>query len=177
MVLDYTDNIRVTLQTTNLCATYAQETSWLVVDTIIRMRNEQDAATFYKIVKIRADLEKPSLPRKQKVPNIVNFLYGYRESVSHHYENGNNFYRAQYFAAINNETETIKNRFDQPVYQMYVYIEQTVWKGTVGLDVDQHINMLQTIYKDESKITITYSILKSKIEITVQYTTNKEGIH
>ena len=60
---------------------------------------------------------------------------------------------------------------------MYVYIEQTVWKGTVGLDVDQHINMLQTIYKDESKITITYSILKSKIEITVQYTTNKEGIH
>ena len=77
MVLDYTDNIRVTLQTTNLCATYAQETSCLVVDTIIRMRNEQDAATFYKIVKIRADLEKPSLPRKQKVPNIVNFLYGY----------------------------------------------------------------------------------------------------
>ena len=32
---------------------------------------------------------------------------------------------------------------------MYIHIEQTLLKGAVGLDVDQHINMLQTIYKDE----------------------------
>ena len=41
----------------------------------------------------------------------MNFLHGYKESASHHHENGNDFYRAQYFAAINNK-ETIKNRFD-----------------------------------------------------------------
>ena len=36
------------------------------------MRNEQDATSFYEMVKIRADqlsLEEPSLPRKRKVLN------------------------------------------------------------------------------------------------------------
>ena len=59
------------------------------------------------------------------------------------------FYRAHFFAAIDNVTETFKNRFDQPNYQMYIHVEQTLLKGAVGLDVDQHINMLQTKYKDE----------------------------
>ena len=74
----------------------------------------------------------------------MNFLHDYKESASHHHENGNDFYRAQYFAATNNK-ETIKNRFDQPDYQTYINIEQTLLKGALGLDVDQHIRMLQTI--------------------------------
>ena len=133
------------------------------------MRNEQDATSFNEMVKMRAgqlSLEKPSLPRKRKVPNRVDFLHGYKETASHHHENGNNFYLAQYFAAIDNIPETIKNRFDQPDYQMYIHMEQTLLKGAVELDVDQHINMLQTIYKDEfDYITTTYIIFKPKIEI------------
>ena len=80
------------------------------------MRNEQDATSFNEMVKMRAgqlSLEEPSLPRKRKVPNRVDFLRGYKETASHHHENGNNFYLAQYFAAIDNIPETIKNRFDQ----------------------------------------------------------------
>ena len=89
MVLDHTDNLSATLQTTNLWAADAPETARLVVDTVTRMRNEQDATSFYEMVKIRADqlsLEEPSLPRKRKVPNRVNFLHGYKESASHHHE-------------------------------------------------------------------------------------------
>ena len=55
MELDHTDNLRATLQTTNLSAADAQETARLAVDTIIRMRNEQDANSFHEMVKIRAD--------------------------------------------------------------------------------------------------------------------------
>ena len=55
MVLDHTDNLSDTLQTTNLCVADAQETSRLVVDTITKMRNEQDATSIYEMVKIRAD--------------------------------------------------------------------------------------------------------------------------
>ena len=88
----------------------------------------------------------------------MNFLHGYKESAPRHHENGNDFYRAQYFAAID-VTETIKNRFDQPDYQMHIHIEQTLLKGAVRLDVDQHINMLQTIYKDE----FDYIPLKSQL--------------
>ena len=37
MILDHTDNLSATLQTTNLCAADAQETARLVVDTTTRM--------------------------------------------------------------------------------------------------------------------------------------------
>ena len=69
------------------------------------------------MVKIEGDqlsLEEPSLPRKRNIPNRVNFLHGYIESASHHQESGNDFYRAHFFALIDNVTETIKNRFDLP---------------------------------------------------------------
>ena len=55
MVLDHKDNLIATLQTKNLCVADAQETARLVVDTITKMLNKQDATSFYEIVKIRAD--------------------------------------------------------------------------------------------------------------------------
>ena len=120
-------------------------------------------------------LEEPSFPRKRKVPSRVNFLDGYKESASHHHENGND--RARYFPAIDNVTETIKNRFDQPYYQMYIHIEQTLLKGAVELDADQHINMLQTICKDEfdymqlkSQLLVLSSSLKLKLQSNMQLT-------
>ena len=186
MVLDHTNNLSATLQTKNLCVADAQETARLVVDTISRIRNEEDATSFYEMVKITADqlsLEEPSLPRKRKVPNRVNFLHGYIESASHHHENGNDFYRAQYFAAIDNVTETIKNRFDQPDYQMYIHIEQTLLKEAVGLDVDQHINILQTIYKDEfdymqlkSQLLTLSSSLKLKLQSNMNMPLTMKGL-
>ena len=114
-VLDHTDSLSATLPTANLCAADAQENGRLVVGTISRMQNEQDATSFYEMVKIRVDqlsLGEPFLPRKRKVPKRVNFLHGFKEPVSHHHVNGDNFYHAQYFAAADNVTETIKNRFD-----------------------------------------------------------------
>ena len=42
---------------------------------------------------------------------------------------------------------------------MYIHTQQTLLKGAVGLDVDQHVNMLQTIYKDE----FDYIQLKSQL--------------
>ena len=99
------------------------------------------------------------------------------ESASRHHENGTDFCCAQYFAAINNVTETIKNRFEQPDHQMYIHIEQTSLKGAVGLDFDQHINMLQTIYKDEfdyiqlkSQLCTLSSSLKLKLQSNMPVT-------
>ena len=42
---------------------------------------------------------------------------------------------------------------------MYIHIEQNLLKGAAGLDVDQRIDMLQTIYKDE----FDYMQLKSQL--------------
>ena len=59
MILDHTGKLSATVQTTNLCAADAQKTTRLVVDTITRMQNEQDATSFYEMVKIRADQLSP----------------------------------------------------------------------------------------------------------------------
>ena len=64
---------------------------------------------------------------------------------------------------IDNVTEAIKNRHDLPDYQVYIHIEQTLL-GAGGLDLDQHINTLQTIYKDE----FDYIQLKSQLLIYLQ---------
>ena len=55
MILDHTDKLSGTVQTTNLYAADTQETTRLVVDIVTRMQNEQDATSFYEMVKIRAD--------------------------------------------------------------------------------------------------------------------------
>ena len=114
------------------------------------------------MVKIREDqlsLEEPPLPRKRKAPNRVNFLYDYKESASHHYEKDNDFYRAQ--------KQIWSARLPDVVGL----------PGAVGLDVDQRINMLKTIYKDKFDYIQLKSqlIFKFKIEITVQYATSNEG--
>ena len=59
MILDHTDKLSGTVQTTNLYAADAQETTRLVVDIVTRMQNEQDATSFYEMVKIRADQLSP----------------------------------------------------------------------------------------------------------------------
>ena len=46
VVLDHTDNLSATLQTTYMYAGDAQETTRLVVDTITRMQNEQYATSY-----------------------------------------------------------------------------------------------------------------------------------
>ena len=55
MVPDHTENLSATFQTKNMCTGGAPETARLVVDKVTRMQNEQDATSFYEMVKIRAD--------------------------------------------------------------------------------------------------------------------------
>ena len=72
---------------------------------------------------------------------------------------------------------------------MYIRIEKTLLKGPVGLDVDQHINMLQTIYEDEfdyiqlksQQLTLSSSIklkLKSNMPLKLKglISTFKSGV-
>ena len=61
---------------------------------------------------------------------------------------------------------------------MYTHIEQILLKWAAGLDVDQHINMLQytkmnLIIFNQNHNYLHY--LQVKIDITVQYATNNEG--
>ena len=66
---------------------------------------------------------------------------------------------------------------------MYIHIEQNFLKEAVGLDVDQHINILQTIYKDEfdymqlkSQLLTLSSSLKLKLQSNMNMPLTMKGL-
>ena len=60
---------------------------------------------------------------------------------------------------------------------MYIHKQKTLLKGAAGLDVDQHISMLQTIYKNEfDYIPLKSQLLtsSSSLRLKLQSTNNEE---
>ena len=51
--------------------------------------------------------------------------FDYGLSTPHHHDTATSYFRTIYFAAIDAVTSTIKDRFDQPDYQLYRSLEKT----------------------------------------------------
>ena len=61
----------------------------------------------------------------------MNFIHGYKESASHHRENGNDFCRAQYFAAIDNVTETIRPQFVDTLFIVRLRLNMSMRRAVI----------------------------------------------
>ena len=61
----------------------------------------------------------------------MNFIDGYKESASHHRENGNDFCRAQYFAAIDNVTETIRPQFVDTLFTVRLRLNMSMRRAVI----------------------------------------------
>ena len=56
---------------------------------------------------------------------------------------------------------------------MYIHKQKTLLKGAAGLDVDQHISMLQTIYKNEfDYIPLKSQLLTSSSSLRLKFQSN-----
>ena len=75
--------------------------------------------------------------------------FGYGSSTPHHHDTATSHYRAIYFAAIAAVTSTIKDRFDEPDYRIYINLEKTLLDGAVGKNIDETIAFLEENYPDE----------------------------
>ena len=133
LVLKHSDNLSATLQTPDICALDAQKTARLVIETLQKLRTNEQPQLFYDSVKTKAlhlgiDEPEPCLLRRKEAPRRTDGYFGYGSSTPHHRDTATSHYRAIYFAAIDAVTSTIKDRFDQPDYRIYINLEENTFR-------------------------------------------------
>ena len=128
LLLMHSDNLSKTLQHKHLSAAEGQASADLSVKTLKKIRDDKSFDLFWAKVSVlvhKFDVHDPSLPRKHKCPR--------------RYEEGNaeaefslsvkDYYRRQYFEALDLVIAGIKQRFDQPGYKIYKHLQE---KSAIG---------------------------------------------
>ena len=95
------------------------------------MRNDRDYDLFYAIVKKSAStidfISSPTLPRKRKMPkyDILQYLEGNPRGSGEAYypENAHDHFKQMYNEAIDVICSSIKERFEQPGFKLFVEVE------------------------------------------------------
>ena len=127
-ILKITDNLNRTLQKQSLSAVQAQTIADLTVKTLKGMRTDEAFDLFFKLVQQLSDktnTAEPSLPRKRKAPKHFEVGDGDRN----HSPTVMEYYRRQYFEALDLATSSIHDRFDQPGYAVYKNLEALLFKA------------------------------------------------
>ena len=88
--------------------------------------------------------DQPSLPRKRKVPRRIDDGSG----DSYSSETVEEYYRLQYFEAVDLAVESIKDRFDQPGYAIYRHLEELLLKGASCTDYSEHLREVSNMYDE-----------------------------
>ena len=123
LVLRHTDNLSRTLQN-EFSAAEGQHTASLVADMLETLRN--DDLFWAKVGRLsdQFDLE-PQLPRKRRAPKW--YETGLAEAEFH--EDPKAYYRQHYYEAFDLVINCIKERFDQPGYEVYCKLEKLLVKA------------------------------------------------
>ena len=144
LVLRHTDNLSKTLQNKACSAAEGQKLADMVVETLLAIRNEDGFDLFWLKVLRSAesfDLE-PQLPRQRKRPR----RYEEGEADSEFHTDPKAYFRQLYYEAVDLAVSSIKDRFQQPGYEVYSKLEQLLLKSCQGQDVTTELDFL---YKDD----------------------------
>lgn len=171
-ILKITDNLSRTLQQQSMSAGDGQRVTKLTVLTLSSMRTEESFDLFFKrLEQLQSEnefIEEPTLPRKRKAPKRFEVGTGdgsFSGTVAE-------FYRPQYFEAIDMAITCIRDRFDQPGYVMYQNLEQLVEKSANKESHQDVIEKVKAFYKDD----LSYSDLSAQLDIlATHFQTNRDN--
>ena len=121
------------------------------------MRNEHDFKLFYEKIKMSASkieaISTPMIPRKRKRPNysILQYVTGNPTSTgeAYHPENAHDHFKLIFFEALDAIVNAIKDRFDQPAFELFSQVEQLLLKSVGKQDVTDELEVLETHFKDD----------------------------
>ena len=148
MVLRHTDNLSRTLQAKALSAAEGQQIADMVVRTLQTLRSVESFDLFWLKVTKSADsfdVGEPQLPRQRKIPK--RYDDGLADSDFH--ADPKDCYRQQYFEAIDLVVNCIKDRFQQPGYEVYCNLEQLLLKACQREDITSNLDYVCSFYKDD----------------------------
>ena len=122
--LKHTDNLSKTLQSPKLTAADAHSVAELTCDTLEQIRNEESFGLFWEkllLVQEKHDVSLPTLPRKRIAPERLR--EGSGEAFIH--DDPKQYYRAQYFEALDLVLNFVKKRFDQPAWLCCIFLSRS----------------------------------------------------
>lgn len=147
-ILLITDNLSKTLQKQSLFAAEGQEVASLTVKTLESMRNESDFHLFFQhleTLRAHTETDVPCLPRRRTAPQRLEI----GEGVGYHASSVEEYYRAQYFEALDLAICGIKDRFDQPGYETYKNLEQLLLKAANKKEYSYELQEVIKMYEND----------------------------
>ena len=148
-ILRQTDNFSKTLQHEHLSAAQGQELATTVMKTLTKDRSDQSFDLFWEAVKKRAvqlGTAEPKLPRKRKLPDYYGAKTG--NATPHFHDSPKDRYRAIYFETYDSVINFIKQRFVQPDYRSYMYLQETLIKAAVSEDYEEDLCKVCEFYNE-----------------------------
>ena len=145
MLLRHSDNLSRTLQSTHLSAAEGQTVAAMTVQTLQSLRSEQNFRHFWSTTVQKAKdlcIHDPVLPRKRRAPRRYEVGSGegsFEEDVQVHY-------RRIFYEALDLIISCIKNRFEQPGYQVYRKLEDLVVKAAKKEVYDEELEFVCNFY-------------------------------
>ena len=103
------------------------------------------------------DVGEPVLPRRRKTPRRLEVGRG----EPHFPETVQDYYRAQYFEALDLLISCIKDRFDQPGYRIYSKLETLLLNASNGVEFMAEFDEVMRLYDKD----FDWKLLKSQLEI------------
>lgn len=148
LLLQHSDNLSKTLQSSNMCASAGQQLATMTVATLKHLRNDESFDLFWqKVEKAREalDVEAPRVPRKRKVPR--RFEDGHAEAEF--CDDPKILFRKQYYEALDFVISAVNDRFDQPGYRIYVQLETLLLKAVKKEEFEECFNTVTKFYSSD----------------------------
>ena len=143
-VYSITDNLSKTIHGESMSAVESQEVAELTIKTLESMRSESNTDAFYETTKIKAERYKfTEAPSLRKAPNYKTLEQFYTidglspTAEAYHPSNPKEHYCIIYFEVLDAGINVIKERFDQPSFQVYLKLEPFLLKVITGSCVEK----------------------------------------
>ena len=147
LIFCHTDNLSKPLQAVKMCVAQGQTVARQVVHTLEDLKSEENFALFWRKVKLDAsnkDIEEPQLPRRRKkTPKFREF---FNISSQGDAETVEELYKKYYFDALSSTIKNIKDRFDQPDFEMYKNLEQLLLLAARGESFQEEFDTVTQFY-------------------------------
>ena len=128
--------------------TEAQTVVAMTVKTLESLRTEEKFKLFWTNIVKKSDelsVDDPALPRRRKTPR----KHEIGQSTGDFAKDVETYYRVIYYAALDQVTNSIKSRFEQPGYRVYCHLESLLLKAVNKEDYKEDMEFICNFYGND----------------------------
>ena len=163
LILGHSDNLSRSLQNPDLSAVDGRAIALSTVKTLKTLRHDGKFDLFWEKVTThqkRLQAGEPKLPRNRRQPKTMTDYFGYGNGAETMYTCPKDYYRKQYYEAVDAAINCIEDRFDQEDFQMYGLLEQVLLRAAKGESYEDELTKVIEFYHDD----LDEFVLKSQLQ-------------